>query len=65
MYTGSADLKNVANAFAAGASAYIVKPHTLTDIKSVLQTTLQQEWDKPMQKQYYLDGEFHVFEQGT
>ena len=63
MYTGSADLQNVANAFAAGASAYIIKPHTLSEIKSVLQTTLQQNWDKPILKQYYLDGKFHDFEQ--
>ena len=63
MYTGATDLQNVANAFAAGASAYVVKPHSLAGIKSVLQTTLQQDWEKPTKKQYYLDGKFYDFEQ--
>jgi CheY-like chemotaxis protein len=60
MYTGSSDLKNVANAFAAGASAYIVKPNSLAEIKTVLQTVFQQDWEKPMLKQYYLNGKFQV-----
>jgi len=63
MYTGSADLQNVANAFVAGASGYIVKPHTLAEVKSVLQTTLQRDWEHPAPKQYYLDGKFHEFVQ--
>lgn len=63
MYTGSYELKNVANAFAAGASAYIVKPHTLQEVKSVLETTLQQDWETRTVKQYYMDGKFHVFNQ--
>ncbi len=62
MYTGSDDLQNVTNAFAAGASSYIVKPHTLSEIKSVLEMILHQDWEKPRPKQYYLDGKFHTIE---
>lgn len=61
MYTGSADLKNINAAFAVGASAYIVKPHSLAEIKSVVQKVLEQDWTKPIQRQYYVDGKFYDF----
>jgi CheY-like chemotaxis protein len=64
MYTGSTDIKNIANAFEAGATTYIVKPHTLAGIKTVLQNMLNNNWTKAssnIAKQYYLDGRFHAF----
>lgn len=62
MYTGAADMKNIKLAFEAGASVYIVKPHTLSEIKSVLQTVLQKPWDDPhLPKQYYLNNTFIEF----
>ncbi len=63
MYTGAADAKSIASAFDVGASAYIVKPHSLQEIKTVLETILATNWDSAVspQKQYYLNREFHSF----
>lgn len=64
MYTGSADKKNMSNAFDAGATAYVVKPHTLTEIKTVLQKLLMMAWTDAgvtAARQCYMDGKFHHF----
>ena len=61
MYTGSSDLKNINAAFEVGASAYIVKPYSLAEIKTMMQMVLEQDWTRPLQKKYYIDGKFHDF----
>lgn len=62
MYTGAADMKNINNAFKAGACAYIVKPATMSEIRQVLQEVLEKDWQqKNLPKQYYIDKEFRDF----
>jgi DNA-binding response OmpR family regulator len=48
-----------------GASSYIVKPHSLAEIKKVLQIILHKDWDvnSSPQKQYYMNQQFHNLEQ--
>ena len=59
MYTGASDMKNIVNAFNAGASAYIVKPHTIEEIREVLQIVLNKNWNQlDIPKQYYIDKQF-------
>ncbi len=63
MYTGSSDAKSIRTAFAAGASAYIVKPNTLSEIRSVLQQVLNKDWKEAGAfKQVYSGGQFRNFE---
>ncbi|HYE54234.1 MAG TPA: response regulator [Chitinophagaceae bacterium] len=63
MYTGSAEKKNIAMAFESGATAYVVKPHSLAEIQSVLQQIIHSDWTEASSwhKQYYLDGKFRGF----
>ena len=61
MYTGSDDRKYLANALEQGASAYIVKPDTLTEVRSVLEETLLEDWKPSSAKKYYVNGKFHEF----
>ena len=62
MYTGAADMKNISNAFQAGASSYIVKPPTLTEIQVVLQEVLTRDWKaEDVPKQYYKNNEFREY----
>lgn len=65
MYTGAADAKSIALAFEMGASSYVVKPHSLAEMKRVLQIILHKDWDvnSSPQKQYYMNQEFHNLEQ--
>ncbi len=65
MYTGATDTKSITSAFEMGASSYIVKPHTLAEIKKVLQIILHIDWDvnSSPQKQYYVNQQFHNLEQ--
>jgi len=61
MYTGAADAESITSAFEMGASSYIVKPHSLAEIKKVLQIILHKDWDvsSSQQKQYYMNQQFH------
>ncbi len=61
MYTGATDTKSITSAFEMGASSYIVKPHSLAEIKKVLQILLHIDWDvnSSPQKQYYVNQQFH------
>ncbi len=61
MYTGASDAESITSAFELGASGYIVKPHSLAEIKKVLQIILHKEWDVNSlpQKQYYMNQQFH------
>ncbi|HEU4471236.1 MAG TPA: response regulator [Flavisolibacter sp.] len=65
MYTGASGAKSIKDAFDAGASAYIVKPHTMTEIKTVLQNILQRNWNLrlPFTKQYYNENRFHDYKE--
>jgi DNA-binding response OmpR family regulator len=65
MYTGASDAKSISSAFEMGASSYIVKPHSLAEIKKVLQIILHKDWDvnSSPQKQYYMNQQFHNIEQ--
>ena len=60
MYTGSCDIKNIAKAFSAGASSYIVKPYTLPEIKAVLEVMLKKDWSNRAEcrNEYYKDKSF-------
>lgn len=64
MYTGSSDHKNIRAAFAAGASSYIIKPHSPAEIKAVLQKLFDMNWNagNAVVKQYYSDQQFQSFE---
>ena len=61
MYTGASVAESITLAFEMGASAYIVKPHSLAEIKKVLQIFLHKDWhaNSSPQKQYYADRQFH------
>ncbi len=61
MYTGASDAESITSAFEMGASSYIVKPHSLAEIKKVLQIILHKDWDVNSlpQKQYYMNQQFH------
>jgi len=61
MYTGASDAESITSAFERGASGYIVKPHSLAEIKKVLQIILHKDWDvnSSPQKQYYMNQQFH------
>lgn len=61
MYTGASDADSITSAFKIGASFYIVKPHSLAEIKKVLQIILHEDWDvsNSPQKQYYMNQQFH------
>ena len=58
MYSGSADTRNIQNAFIAGISLYVVKPQSLHEMKTVLNGVLSIEWAerKPGTREYYIDG---------
>lgn len=58
MYSGSADTRNMKQAFAAGASLYVVKPQSLQEMKCVLQEVLHIDWNQRGTgiKEYYIDG---------
>lgn len=62
MYTGAAAINLVSTAFNAGANAYLVKPHSLPEIKKMMVTLLQLLQDgqlSTLKGMYYLDGKFH------
>jgi DNA-binding response OmpR family regulator len=67
MYTGASDAESITSAFEMGASSYIVKPHSLAEIKKVLQIILHKDWDvnSSPQKQYYMNQQFHNFEESV
>lgn len=58
MYSGSADTRNMKEAFLAGASLYVVKPQSIQEMKTVLQQVLCIQWEErePSIKEYYIDG---------
>jgi response regulator of citrate/malate metabolism len=64
MYTGADNMKSIKTAFEAGASAYIVKPHTLTEIREVLLKLLDKDCKMLHlgEKQYYCDKQFKTYE---
>lgn len=58
MYSGSADTRNMKQAFQAGASLYVVKPQSIQEMKCVLQGVLTIDWDQreTTLHEYYIDG---------
>jgi DNA-binding response OmpR family regulator len=67
MYTGASDGKSISSAFEMGASSYIVKPHSLAEIKKVLQIILHKDWDviSSPRKQYYMNQQFYNFDESV
>lgn len=63
MYTGASSMENIRKAFQCGASSYVVKPHSIEEIRKVLKQLLNKNWhqhgDRP--KQYYLTNRFLDF----
>jgi CheY-like chemotaxis protein len=60
MYTGSSRKEDIHTAFAHGASAYVVKPGTMKQIRAVVTHLMQQNWSEPLgvKQQYYLSERF-------
>lgn len=66
MYTGSSDVRLIRKAFQAGATAYLVKPHSLQQIKKMMERLLQiaaSDELPSLKDMYYMDGSFHKAEQ--
>lgn len=62
MYTGASDKRNITSAFNAGASAYIIKPQTTSEIKKALQFVFNKDWKQPgLPKHFYMDNSFVIY----
>jgi len=62
MYTGSSNMQSVNEAFKAGASLYIIKPSSLTEVKFVLEQIFSLEQKQfSTNKRYYSDGAFQDY----